>query len=237
MGQDFFSFKQFTVFHNQCAMKVGIDGVLLGAWANVSNVNSVLDVGTGSGLISLMIAQRCNANIHAIDIDEGAVVQSIFNFKESVWANRLNVEQISLKDFSEISNRKFDLIISNPPFFVNSLNAPDAKRNTARHTTTLTHEELVIYSGKLLNKTGRICLILPVVEGYKIIDFAKTIGLHCCKLVKVFPKPNAQAKRLLIELSFEDESYQETELRIESDTRHIYSPQFSALVRDFYLKL
>jgi tRNA1Val (adenine37-N6)-methyltransferase len=237
MGQDYFSFKKFTVFHNQCAMKVGIDGVLLGAWANVSNVNSVLDVGTGSGLISLMIAQRCNANIYAIDIDEGAVLQSTFNFKQSVWANRLNVEQISLKDFSEISNRKFDLIISNPPFFVNSLNAPNAKRNTARHTTMLTHEELVIYSGNLLNKKGRICLILPVVEGFKSIDFAKTIDLHCNKLVKVYPKPNVQPKRLLIELSFEDKPYQETELTIETDTRHIYSTEFSALVRDFYLKL
>lgn len=237
MGQDYFRFKQFTVFHNWCAMKVGIDGVLLGTWANVTEVASALDVGSGSGLISLMIAQRCNADIYAIDIDEGAVKQSFYNFQNSPWANRLTCERISLQSFSDFTQSKFDLIVSNPPYFVNSLNAPHAQRTTARHTSTLTHEEMIIYSEKLLKKTGRICLILPVAEGYRCIDFAKTLGLYCSNLVKVYTKPNAEMKRLLIELTFEEKVAVETELTIESETRHNYSADFAGLARDFYLKL
>ncbi len=237
MGQDFFRFKQFTVFHNQCAMKVGIDGVLLGAWADVCGVTSVLDIGAGSGLISLMLAQRSDANIDAIDIDEGAVQQSGLNFCNSPWAELLNIAKVSLQEFAQSAPKKYDLIVSNPPYFVNSLKTPDTQRATARHTETLSHEELISCAEKLLNKTGRIALILPVEEGNKCIEFAKAFGLYCSKLVKVYPKPNAQVKRLLIELSFDEKKTTLSEITIESQVRHSYSAEFTALARDFYLKL
>lgn len=237
MGQDFFRFKQFTVYHNLCAMKVGIDGVLLGAWADVSSAGSVLDIGTGSGLIALMLAQRSEALIHAIDIDEGAVMQSRLNFSRSPWPARLSVGQVSVQIFSETSDKRFDLIVSNPPFFVNALKTPDKQRTTARHTETLTHEELLRSAQKLLNKTGRICLILPVEEGIKCIKFAQTLGLQCNRLVSVFPKPGTQVKRLLIELSYQTSTCIESSLTVESDVRHSYSAEFTALARNFYLKL
>ncbi len=237
MGNDFFRFKQFTVYHNHCAMKVGIDGVLLGAWADISKVSSALDIGAGSGLISLMLAQRCNASIDAIDIDKGAVIQTSFNFQNSPWSNRLSIHEISLQNFSESCPQKYDLLVSNPPFFVNSLKNQDENRTNARHASSLNHEELLICAIKLLNKTGRICLILPVAEGYKLIEFSKTLGLFCNKLVMVYPKPDTLPKRLLIEFSLVEKCIQITELTIESQTRHQYSNEFTELVRDFYLKL
>ncbi len=218
-------------------MKVGIDGVLLGAWADVYGATSILDIGAGSGLISLMLAQRSDANIDAIDIDEGAVQQSGINFSNSPWSLRLNIVQITLQEFAQSAAKKYDFIVSNPPYFVNSLKTPDTQRTTARHAETLSHEELIICSEKLLSKTGRIALILPVDEGYKCIEFAKTIGLYCSKLVKVFPKPNAQVKRLLIELSFDVKKTTVSEITIESEVRHSYSADFTALARDFYLNL
>ena len=145
-------------------MKVGIDGVLLGAWADVTSAKSILDVGTGSGLIALMLAQRSNAGITAIDIEPNAVLQAEENVGLSPWKDRVKVLEVSLQDFSVPEDEKFDLIVSNPPYFVNSLKNPDAVRLSARHVTDLTHDVLLVKSLQLLKKTGRICLILPVNE-------------------------------------------------------------------------
>ena len=234
MANPFFRFKQFTVYHDRCAMKVGIDGVLLGCWTNVAKASTVLDIGTGTGLIALMIAQRTDAHIDSIDIDEGAFEQAIINVQASPWSSRLNVVLSSLQDF--VSDKKYDLIVSNPPYFVNSLKNPNEQRTTARHTDSLTHEELIDQCIPKLTEGGRICLILPIQEGLSCVEYAQTKGLCCNKLTKVFPKPAAEAKRLLIELSFRvTETHQES-LIIETD-RHVYSPEFSLLAKDYYLKL
>jgi tRNA1Val (adenine37-N6)-methyltransferase len=141
MSNPFFHFKQFTIYHNLCAMKVGVDGVLLGAWADCRNAGYILDAGTGSGLIALMLAQRSNAIIHAIDIDENSCNQAEINFTNSPFHDRLSVEHISFQNY--FPPVRYDLIVSNPPYFANSLKSPDKNRNLARHDEFLPIEVLI----------------------------------------------------------------------------------------------
>lgn len=237
MPNPFFSFKQFTVYHHRCAMKVGIDGVLLGTWADVNCANKVLDIGTGSGLIALMLAQRSNAHITAIDIEPNAVLQIEENIENSPWKDRIRSKEISIQQFAATTDEKFDLIVSNPPYFVNSLKNISANKTTARHTDSLTHEELMIGAKKILADNGRICLILPVNEGEKCMLFSESIGLHCQKKVYVHPKPAVEAKRVLLQFGFAPITTEVTELDIETSERHQYSKEFTALAKDFYLKL
>lgn len=218
-------------------MKVGIDGVLLGAWTPIENAKRILDIGTGTGLIALMLAQRTDAEITAIDIDSNAVLQATENVKNSSWAERIHVFESALQNFLTDSTERFDLIVSNPPYFVNSLKAPHECRTTARHTDSLTHEELIEYSIELLNPNGRICIILPVAEGTKCIEFAERKGLFCTSKVTVYPKPEVIAKRLLLEFSKIKSLIQENKIVVESEIRHRYSPEFTELVNGFYLKL
>jgi tRNA1Val (adenine37-N6)-methyltransferase len=237
MPNPYFSFKQFTVFHDKCAMKVGIDGVLLGAWASIENADHILDIGTGTGLVALMIAQRSLAKVTGIDIDRDAVFQANENIEKSPWPARVDVQESSLQKFAATSGLFFDLIVSNPPYFVNSLKAPSDSRTAARHTDSLTHEELIENAIRLLNPAGRICIILPINEGLQCVDFAQSKGLYCTKQVTVFPKPAAAAKRLLLEFSFISGQKEVSELVIEAEVRHHYSPEFTELAKDFYLKL
>ncbi|MDD3490259.1 MAG: methyltransferase [Paludibacter sp.] len=237
MPNPYFKFKQFTVYHDKCAMKVGIDGVLLGAWADANNSESILDVGTGSGLIALMLAQRSEAAITAIDIVADAVIQATENIENSPWKSRIHTVQTTLQHFAGNAETKFDLIVSNPPFFINSLKAPEEKRNTARHTDTLTHEELIDNAIKLLSDNGRLSIILPVEEGTKCIEYANSKGLYCKKLVKVQPRPEKAAHRLLIEFTPVECETEISEICIENGGRGSYTEEFSRLLRDFYLKL
>ena len=138
MPNPYFSFKQFTVYHDRCAMKVGTDGVLLGAWTDVSGARDILDIGTGTGLIALMLAQRSEAHIVAVDIDEDAVKQAKENVEKSPWPGRIEVERHDICCFN--SDIRYDVIVSNPPYFFNSLKCPDGQRNIARHTVGLNFE-------------------------------------------------------------------------------------------------
>lgn len=237
MPNPYFSFKHFTVLHDKCAMKVGIDGVLLGVWTPVENAKSILDVGTGTGLIGLMLAQRSTAKITGIDIDQNAVLQATENVQQSLWPDRITILEKSFQEFTNNSSEFFDLIVSNPPYFVNSLKTPIENRTTARHTDSLSHEELIENAMRLLNPEGRICIILPVTEGLQCIDYAETKGLYCSKKVTVFPKLNRTPKRLLLEFSLIKSPKIETALVIESEKRHHYSAEFTELAKDFYLKL
>ncbi len=218
-------------------MKVGTDGVLLGAWTDVENTSNILDIGTGSGLIALMLAQRSKANITAIDIDKNAVIQAKINAENSQWANRIKVIESDLMEFSNSTNQQFDLIVSNPPYFKNSLETPELARTIARHATTDFHNQIIISSLKLLSDNGKLCLILPISEGNECIRFAQSNGLNCSKKITVYPKFNSDAKRLLIELSKQETTCFESEITIESPVRHCYTNEFITLVKDFYLKL
>lgn len=219
-------------------MKVGIDGVLLGAWTPVLNSEqNILDIGTGSGLIALMLAQRTEAHIDAIDIDAGAVKQAQINVDASKWSDRIEVYHQSLEVYASRNTRKYDLIVSNPPFFVSSLKAPDQARSVARHAGSLTHQQWLAYAVQMVKKIGRICFILPVVEGLKCMEHAHELGLFCYQSVYVHPKPGAAAKRLLLEFGFSEREIQISTLTVETENRHQYSNEFTALVKDFYLKL
>lgn len=238
MPAPFFQFKQFTVWHDQCAMKVGTDGVLLGAWAPVQNgCSSVLDIGCGSGLVALMLAQRCpRALITAIDSDLGAFTQSNFNFRKSPWSSRLKAVHCRLQDFNP-EKQGYDLILSNPPFFSNSLKTPHQARTMARHNDSLPLHDLLLYAAGALKKTGSIVVILPVTDKEKCVKLAESLELNCLHSLTVIPKPGAAPKRVMLVLGRENSPEQTGELTIETEKRGIYSPQFTALVRDFYLKL
>jgi len=237
MPNNFFSFKQFTVHHELCAMKVGTDGVLLGAWAEINHANTILDVGTGTALIALMIAQRTEALITAIDIDSNAILQASQNIQLSPWTDRIQLFEKSLQQFSENPCQQFDLIVSNPPYFENALLSPSYQRTLARHTDSLTHHEFIDHSISLLKPNGKICMILPLKEGLQTIEYGLKRALFCNKKTSVYPKPNSGCKRLLLEFSFIETSTVENEITIETENRHQYSEEFKALVKDFYLKL
>ena len=217
-------------------MKVGIDGVLLGAWTQVEDAQNILDVGTGTGLISLMLAQRSNAIITGIDIESGAIDQAKENVANSPWSHRINILGQSFQDFTKTTNLLFDLIVSNPPYFINSLKAPLESRSTARHTDSLTHAELIENAMRILTPTGRICLILPVNEGVECIRFAESKGLFCSKRVNVYPKRDGEVKRLLLEFKMQKSETEISDLVVE-ESRHQYSAEFINLAKDYYLKL
>lgn len=238
MANPYFQFKQFTVYHDRCAMKVGTDGVLLGAWADVKDARSILDIGTGTGLIALMSAQRCSALIDAIDIDEDACRQAQDNVASSPFNGRISVFHASLADYLTLNNsHRYDRILSNPPFFIRSLKCPDDKRSLARHTDTLPLPELLQGSLHLLAPGGRLSLILPYSQKEMLETESRKYGYALSRETAVCPTTNSQPKRLLAELSLTlCERPQSTRLILEME-RHQYSEEFKALVRDFYLKL
>ena len=218
-------------------MKVGTDGVLLGAWSDVSSCNNILDVGTGSGLISLMLAQRNpKATIVAIDIDDDCTNQAKQNVDQSSFAHQIDIQKISFQDFLNVSKKRFDLIISNPPYFKNALKSPDFSRNYARHDNTLSYADIIAACESLLNENGRIALILPSDLKQKVIDDAAKVNLYPCRITHVSPLPLKSAKRILIELAKGGSITHciENNLVIET-SRHQYSEEYKFLTKDFYL--
>lgn len=216
--------------------EVGTDGVLLGAWAEAYKRNNVLDVGTGTGLIALMIAQRnTNATIDAIDIDEGCVMQAKRNVFESPFSNRVDVQKSSFQDFAARNDNKYDLIVSNPPYFHNSLKSPNLHRNYARHTDSLSFYEIISDGVSLLTESGSISLILPYEFKTSVLMHAKTVGLFAKRITNVFPLPHKPAKRFLIEFGMSDTECVEDNLIVEL-SRHKYTDEYNALTNEFYLQ-
>lgn len=237
MANNYFQFKQFRIEQNCASMKVGTDGCLLGAWAYVENIKNALDIGTGTGLIALMLAQRSTATIHAIDIDENAISDATKNFSASKWNKRLNVYQSAIQDFIPISSLKYDCILSNPPFFVNSEKSPTKGRTFARHTDSLSFEDLLNAVSKRLTSNGKFSLILPYESSLHFIKLAQTVNLYPSRITNVLPKPSKQAKRTLMEFQFKQTTFEIKELTIETEVRHQYTPEFTLLLKEFYLFL
>ena len=286
MSSPFFRFKQFTVWHDRCAMKVGTDGVLLGAWCPLPNSaasNSpqgvlyprILDIGTGSGLIALMLAQRLSSQspiannlytIDAIDIDADAVAQAQYNFEQSPWSFHLHAHHSTLQNWSPSLQRSdlqvkrsssvaifkrsnlYSLIVSNPPYFQDSLKNPNAQRATARHTDTLSYAELIAHSARLLQEDGILALVLPIEAEQEILKLATEHGLHPVHITYVHSKPGKPAKRLLIALSpISNNQYPITNSEASNtqypiaDTMYIESEnaprsdEYKELTKDFYL--
>lgn len=234
MPNPYFSFKKFTVYHDKCAMKVGTDGVLLGAWTNVNTSQKILDIGTGSGLVALMLAQRCEASITAIDIDFEAVEQTKINIEASHWKDRMEVFHTDLCNFSP--QYQFDTIVSNPPYFVDSLKCDDIQRNTARHNDTLTSEQLFENVSRMLCQEGEFSLILPFEQTDSAISIAEKHGLYPTRHTRVITRPGLPPKRSLLAFKKHSEEYVSQDLVIELE-RHVYSTEYIALTKEFYLKM
>jgi tRNA1Val (adenine37-N6)-methyltransferase len=218
-------------------MKVGTDGVLLGAWTRPGNARTILDIGTGTGLIALMIAQKCEGSIDAIDIDENATRQAGENFSLSPWAHRLFAIHQSVQEFSVQTQKRYDLIVSNPPYFIGAHPAPSEARNVARHMDeNLSIEELTSCVKKLLAPDGRFCLILPFMEGMKFLEYAETHGLYANYLTKVKTKSDKQEKRIMMEFELVRRSLVENELTIQ-EADDSYTSEYIELTSDYYIGL
>jgi tRNA1Val (adenine37-N6)-methyltransferase len=233
----YFQFKQFRIVQERSAMKVGMDGVLLGAWADPSGAERILDIGTGTGLIALMMAQKNNlAQIDAVEVDPEAFQEACFNIQQSHWSERIHPELCSFQEFAERTNLKYDLIVSNPPFFTNGVKAPVENRAQARHSDSLPLDVLISGAAGLLRGNGRIALVLPVESIQEIMQLADLNKLYIALLCKVKPNPQKPEFRILIELANSPCTIQESELMIEFEKHHDYTPEYKALTKDFYLK-
>jgi tRNA1Val (adenine37-N6)-methyltransferase len=234
----YFQFKQFRIVQEHSAMKVGMDGVLLGAWADASGAEHILDIGTGTGLIALMMAQKNKtARIDAIEIDRDACEEATYNVQQSNWKDRILVHCKSFQEFAAGTNTRYDLIVSNPPFFAkDGLKAPEKSRAQARHSDSLPLEVLISGSRKLLNSKGRIALILPVEFLSDVRLLAAEYRLFISRLCSVKPNPIKKEFRIMLELvNYECVSADEN-LTIEFEKHHDYTPEYKCLTSDFYLK-
>jgi tRNA1Val (adenine37-N6)-methyltransferase len=233
-----FKFKEFSVNQDQCAMKIGTDGVLLGAWTSVEhNPYSVLDIGSGTGVLSLMIAQRSFAeNIEAIEIDADAFEQCAENFENSPWADRLFCYHASLLEFVEEVDDKFDLIICNPPFYSEDYKTDNKSRDLARFNDAMPFEHLIFAVANLLSNDGVFSVVIPVKEENNFIELASKSGLFPNRVLRVKGNPASEIKRSLLEFSFKENNTKTSQMVIET-ARHQYTEDYIQLTKDFYLKM
>ncbi len=215
-------------------MKVGTDAVLLGAWAKLPASGSVLDIGTGTGIIAMMIAQRSGAAVDAIEIESDAYEQAIENCSNSKWNERVKVHHMPLEEFTLGERKKYDLIISNPPFFINSLQPVSESRTKARHACTLTFEGLVEGTVSLLHPKGTFATILPIKESEDLINIARENNLNLIRITRIKTTASKPAKRVLMQFGFTPHSFSEDTLVIENED-HTYTDSYKELTRDFYL--
>jgi tRNA1Val (adenine37-N6)-methyltransferase len=234
MSNNYFIFKQFTINQEHSAFKVGTDAVLLGASTDVTGKKRILDVGTGTGIIALILAQRCDAEITAIESDYGSFIQALENINQSKWSGRIKVENFFLQDYSP-DNVKFDLLVTNPPYFIDSLKNPDPARSATRHNVTLTHSDILSGAARLLEEKGSLQLILPYVEGNIFIAEAQEYGFYCNRILKVKPMPTAEIRRLVLGFSRQKIKPVERFLTIEKGKRHDFTEEYIQLTNDFYL--
>lgn len=230
-----FQFKQFFIAHDRCAMKVNTDGVLLGALADVANAQQILDLGTGSGLVAIMLAQRTiapnPAQITALELEPQAAEQALMNVQRSPWAERLSVLERDVLLFCP--EQRFDLIVANPPYFLNSLNAPNAERNLARHSGQAPQAWLA-KAAQWLTPSGKICFILPTEIAVRLCEQAHTLNLHCIEQVDIHTKRGKAPKRIILTFSpiFAPMSMRSLTIYHEQNE---YTEEFKHLTAAFYL--
>ncbi len=233
-----FLFKQFTIAQDRTAMKVGTDGVLLGAWVPIEKEpQSILDIGTGTGVIALMLAQRCDAQtIDALELDDSAYEQATENFEDSPWGDRLFCYHAHLYEFNSEMDETYDLIVCNPPFFENGQKTGDNARDQARFEEAMPFELLVSAAAQLLNPDGIFAVILSYVRKAEFLSLAAKVELFPFKITNVKGAPNKEFKRVLIAFSTQENDVIEDNLTIER-SRHDYTDEYIALTKDFYLNM
>ncbi len=243
MSNRYFQFKQFTVWHDKCGMKVGTDGVLIGAWAKSAVPKRILDVGCGTGLISLMMAQRYpGARVTAIDIDDNAILQARENIGSSPFKDRIEVVQMDFSILnSELPNLGFripdfgfNLIVSNPPFFESTEQKPEGSRNIARHTDSLTFDALIKNSGKLLTDDGQFSVIIPYSSAQDFISTAAMNDLFLCQRCDVRNSETKPFKRSMLAFSRHISQTEITSLTLRTK-ENTYTDEYQALTNEFYL--
>jgi tRNA1Val (adenine37-N6)-methyltransferase len=233
--KDLFQFKQFSIRHDRCVHKVGTDGVLLGAWVDINQSKKILDVGTGTGVIALMLAQRSSSEtqIDAIDISSQDCVQAIENVAASPWPMKVSVHHSM---FQKFESGPYDLIVSNPPFFINSAKPPRVERSQARHTESLPPEELLYHSKRMLAPLGKLALILPANEAQDFISLANTQQWHCTRLCEFRARPNKPIERYLFELEQQYHPPQKESLVL-YERDNTWSSDYVKVTQEFYLKI
>jgi tRNA1Val (adenine37-N6)-methyltransferase len=230
-----FLFKQFSVEDDESSMRTGTDAVLLGAWMSPENRSSILDIGTGCGVIALMMAQKSKADITAIDIDGDSVRQASRNFRESPWNVRMKALHCSFQEFSRQQKGTFELIVTNPPFFRNSLRSPLERRNFARHDDQLNIHDLLSGVKSILGHKGTFCLILPAEDSASFREIAQSYNLFPARQLLVRSKPGSKPKRTAMEFSFSEKEYVVSEEIILRREDNSFTENYRELTKDFYL--
>lgn len=235
MAHSTFAFKQFVIHQDKCAMKVGTDAVLLGAWIDASTAINILDIGTGTGVIAIMLAQKSTAQIDAIDIDKNAYQQALENVNTCPWKNRIKVLHILLQEYANTVQKKYDFIVSNPPYFIDSTKTPEESRTLARHTDMLEFDELLEGVLQLLTDEGKFYVILPSKEGEFFRDIAEQRELYLTKLARIKARKDKPEKRYLMKFERHPKSFSESSLVIEHEGHHSYTDEYKELTKDYYL--
>lgn len=233
-----FHFKQFSIVQSRAAMKLNTDGVLLGAWTETENATQILDIGTGTGILALMMAQKSSTNcfVTAVEIDNNSCLDASFNFINSPFRDRIELINDSIQNYSTHASRRFDLIISNPPYYTEGTSPPDSSRAQVKHTLKLSHPELLESVSKLLSTNGFFNLILPYSEGKKIVKMAEDYHLYANKITQVISVDGRPTERLLIRLSTKKTEPHLESLTIKLSDNMTFSEQYKELTKDFYLK-
>lgn len=235
MSNSFFKFKHFTIEQNDCAMKVGTDGCLLGGWFDCKKSKRILDIGCGTGLIAIMAAQRSNANITGIEIDGKAALQARVNADNSPWGNRIEIINTDFLKYT--TNGRFDTIVSNPPYFVNSLKCEDTSRTLARHSDSLDCRTFFGKCAGILSEKGHISIVIPydIMQEWK--EAAAEHALYPTRITLIKTTPKKTPKRVMIEFGFTHPDETNEEILILETTPGEYSDDARNILGDFYLKL
>ena len=234
-----FQFKRFRIEQAGAAHPVGTDGILLGAWADASGIRTALDIGTGTGLVALMLAQRTEAaafpvQITGVDLHQGSCLCAGKNMASSPWPERLTVVQIPVQDFSRTALAQYDLIVSNPPYFTGTVVSPDVERRLSRNIAALSPGDLLKSVDLLLQATGRFCTIVPPAEGKRLCEWGAGMGLYCTKYVEIYTRKGKPVERLLLQFERDPYRFMRSELTI-YENGEIGSPAFRQLTGAFYL--